>query len=79
MSGIAYYLLQKIIMKGYTGTSALIEALEKQEKKGIISSILYFSSIPLAFVSSALAGGIFIVVAILWLIPDKGIEKALEE
>jgi hypothetical protein len=41
--------------------------------------VLYFVAIPLAFVSPWIAGGIYVFVALLWLIPDPRIERKLEK
>jgi len=45
--------------------------------KGKISPLCYFAAIPLAFVSVWISNALFIFVAILWLVPDRRIERAL--
>ena len=45
--------------------------------KGKLSPVLYFAAIPLAFVNVWIAYGLFIFVAILWLVPDRRIERVL--
>ena len=45
--------------------------------KGKISPVLYFVAIPLAFVSPWIANALYVIVALLWLIPDRRIERAL--
>lgn len=77
--GGSYYILQKTIMSDYKESSPLIEALKKSEIKGIISSVSYLLSIPLSFVHPLIGGALFVFVAVLWLVPDKGIERALRE
>jgi uncharacterized membrane protein len=47
--------------------------------KGKISPILYLVAIPLAFVERWIAGGIYVLVALIWLVPDRRIERALAE
>lgn len=79
LCAIAYYLLQKTIMSYHIHKSPLGEALKKQEKKGILSLLLYISSVPAALLHPAISEIIFVTVAILWVIPDKNIEKSLEE
>lgn len=78
MAALAYYLLQCSIIGKQRQASALAHAIGR-DIKGKISPILYASAIPLAFVHSAIAGTIYIVVALMWLIPDKRIESALEK
>jgi hypothetical protein len=45
--------------------------------KGKLSPVVYVAAIPLAFVSSWIASGLYAFVALLWLIPDRRIERAL--
>lgn len=76
MAALAYYLLQCSIIGKQRRVSALAQALGR-DLKGKISPVLYASAIPLAFVNSAIAGAIYIFVALMWLVPDKRIEEAL--
>jgi uncharacterized membrane protein len=75
----AYYILQKIIMAHHTHTTQLIEALKKQEKKGMLSLGMYICSLMLSFFYPMISAGLFVVVAVLWVIPDKNIEKAMRD
>ncbi len=60
--------------------SVLGKAIESDSDiKGKISSLAYVVAIPLAYVHPLISCGIFGLVAIMWLIPDKRIEKALKE
>ena len=77
--GIAYYILLTVIKKCNPGNQALQEVLEKQTRKGIISNILNTLAIPAAFVHPALTGALILIVYIMWLMPDKNIEKAVKE
>ena len=76
--GVAYYILLLIIQKCNPGNKALLDVLQKQSKKGMISCILYTLAIPAAYLHTALAGGLIIIVAIMWLIPDRNIERAVK-
>ncbi len=78
-AGLAYYILQQCIRKQYTVTTALTIALKKQTYKGIIALILYSIAIPIAFVNSMISAALIIIVAVIWLIPDKNIERAMEQ
>jgi hypothetical protein len=49
-----------------------------RDRKGKASLGLYFAAIFLAFVSPWIANGIYVVVALVWLVPDRRIERALE-
>jgi uncharacterized membrane protein len=78
MPAIAYYLLQKAIMRKQGAHSVLASALGS-DVKGKISPVLYAAAIALAFVSPVLSILIYALVAVMWLIPDRRIEKALRE
>ena len=64
---------------GRRHSTPLILALKKQRRKGIISLILYIVSVPCAFIHPLISAAIFIITAVMWIIPDKNIEKALKE
>ncbi|HEX2937111.1 MAG TPA: TMEM175 family protein [Bacteroidales bacterium] len=76
---INFYILQKVIITVGTKDSALIDALRKQEKKGITSLLVYAASVGIAFIYPFISAFLFAVMAVWWLIPNKNIEKALEE
>lgn len=79
LNGCAYYVLQKCIMAEHDQSSPLIEALNKGKFKGTISTIGYLIAIPAAFISTYISGGLIILVAAMWLVPDKNIERALKD
>ena len=79
MCGIAYYILLRVIVTSHSHHSNLGESLEKQTGKGMLSLIIYVLAIPAAFFHPAISAGMFFLVAIIWLIPDRNIEKALSE
>ncbi len=78
MPAIAYYLLQKAILRREGRNSTLAKALGR-DIKGKISPILYVAAIVVSFVNPLIAGVIYVSVAVIWLIPDKRIERALAE
>jgi len=78
MPAIAYYLLQKAIIRKQGTHSVLANALGK-DIKGKISPIFYIAGIALAFVNPWLAIAIYVLVAVIWLVPDRRIEKALHD
>ena len=77
--GVAYNILQRIISGHYSHPTKLAEALAKQQKKGFVSLGCYLLSIPMAFYYPIISAFLFAFVAVIWIIPDKNIEKALEE
>jgi uncharacterized membrane protein len=78
MPAIAYYLLQKAIIHRQGPDSVLASALGS-DVKGKISPILYVAGIGLAFVDPWLALVAYVLVAVIWLVPDRRIEKVLRE
>ena len=78
MPAIAYLLLQKAILRREGQDSTLAKALGR-DIKGKISPALYVTAIALSFVDPLIAGIIYVSVAVMWLIPDRRIERALVE
>jgi len=76
MAAIAYFLLQGQILRTHGKDSLLSKAIGK-DVKGKISPILYFVAIVSSFFDQWIAGAIYVLVAIIWLIPDKRIERTL--
>ena len=78
MAAIAYWLLAKSIIAAHGPDALLAQAIGK-DYKGTGSIVLYAFSIPIAFINQWFSLGIYILVALLWLIPDKRVEKVLLE
>ena len=78
MAAIAYYILQRTII-AKEGRDSVLASAVGVDWKGKLSPVLYLIAIPLAFVSSWIAGGLYVFVALLWLIPDPRIERELEK
>jgi uncharacterized membrane protein len=78
MAAIAYYVLERAII-AKEGRGSLLARAIGNDWKGKLSPVLYISAIPLAFVSSWIASGLYVFVALLWLIPDPRIERELEK
>ena len=76
MAAIAYWVLQHAIIV-QQGRESLLAAAIGNDWKGKLSPALYLIAIPLAFVSSWIASGLYAFVAMLWLIPDRRIERVL--
>lgn len=78
MAAIAYYILQLQIIKSHGNESVLAKAIGK-DLKGKISPILYITAFIFSFTYAWISGVIYILVALIWLIPDKRIEKMMQE
>jgi uncharacterized membrane protein len=76
MAAIAYYILQTMILKRHGKDSLLSKAIGK-DLKGKMSPILYTIGILSTFLNHWISGGIYVLVALIWLIPDKRIEKTM--
>ena len=77
-AAIAYFILAHVLISHHGRDSTLAKALGK-DFKGKVSVVFYAVAIPIAFVSSWLACGLYVTVAIMWLIPDRRIEHTLAE
>jgi uncharacterized membrane protein len=78
MAAIAYYILQRTIIAKEGRESLLAQAVGR-DWKGKLSPLFYLAAIPLAFVSPWIAGGLYVFVALVWLIPDPRIEREIEK
>lgn len=76
MAAIAYYILQKAILAREGPNSILASALGS-DWKGKLSPAIYLAAIPVAFFHPWIASGLYSLVALLWLVPDRRIERAL--
>lgn len=76
LAAVAYYLLTHTLIKLHGQKSTLAGAIGS-DFKGRISIVIYLIAIPLAFLNSWLAYGFYVGVAVMWLIPDRRIEKTL--
>jgi uncharacterized membrane protein len=78
MAAFAYQLLEYTIVAREGRQSLLGRAIGK-DWKGKLSPVLYLAAIPLAFMSSWIAGAVYVFVALLWLIPDPRIEREMKK
>lgn len=76
-NAIAFTILQLVIQSENPKNTQISDALNKLNKKGILSLVLYITSIVAAFFNTTISLVIFVVVAVIWLIPDRNIEKAI--
>ena len=75
-AAIAYWILQLLILRSH-GPESLLAAAIGRDIKGKISPLLYAVAILTAFVHPAISGAIYIGIALIWLIPDRRIERVL--
>jgi uncharacterized membrane protein len=78
LAGCAYYILTRVLIADQGQDSALARAVGR-DFKGKLSLLLYAAAIPLAFLEPLIACALYVVVALLWLVPDRRIESTLAE
>jgi uncharacterized membrane protein len=76
LAGLAYYLLQGAILRA-EGPESLLATAVGDDLKGKVSLLCYAIAIPLAFVRPWIANGLYVAVALTWLVPDSRIERVL--
>jgi uncharacterized membrane protein len=76
-AGLAYLILSHAIIRHHGPDSRLARAVGK-DLKGKVSALLYAVAIPAAFIQRWVALGLYVVVALIWLVPDKRIEAIVE-
>lgn len=79
LCAFSYFILQKVIARDHVNDEKMNAAMQKQSRKGTISLLCYISAFALAFFQPALSQMLFVVVAVMWVIPDKNIERVLSE
>lgn len=78
MAGVAYFILTRTLVRLHGQGSALANSIGR-DTKGKISIVIYAIAIPLAFAKPWIAGACYVIVAIIWLIPDRRIERTIAE
>lgn len=76
MAAVAYWLLQRAIID-LEGSESVLARAVGADIKGKISPFLYLVAIPAAFFNQWIAGTLYVLVALIWLVPDRRIEQAL--
>ncbi|HWB64978.1 MAG TPA: TMEM175 family protein [Chitinophagales bacterium] len=77
--GLVWTFLQNTIKSCNNWSDAIIKVMHRQNKKGLASTVMYLAGIPFAFINPFISEGLFIAVAIMWLWPDKNIERVFEQ
>jgi len=75
-AAVAYYLLERLIIRDQ-GEHSVLAAAVGRDLKGKASPVLYVTGIGLAFVTPVLAVAVYVVVALIWLVPDRRVERTV--
>jgi uncharacterized membrane protein len=76
LAAIAYVILQRTIITAQ-GADSLLQRAVGGDWKGKLSPVLYLLAIPLAFPARWASQAIYVLVALIWLVPDRRIERVL--
>lgn len=77
-AAIAYYILQQLII-AQQGAESKLKAAVGKDIKGKLSPLIYVVAILMSFVNQWISDGLYVLVALMWLIPDRRIESKLNE
>jgi uncharacterized membrane protein len=77
MAGVAYYLLTRALI-AHHGSDAPLAVAVGRDRKGKLSLVLYALAIPISLAAPLAACALYVIVAAIWLIPDRRIETALQ-
>ena len=75
-SAIAYYILSRVLVAVHGDDSVLASAVGR-DMKGVASLLIYAAAVGLAFLNAWIAVALYVLVAMMWLVPDRRIEKKL--
>lgn len=76
VSGVAYYILSQLLLRAHGAESLLVKAIGR-DVKGIVSVLIYALGIAVAPFQPTVAFGLYVVVALMWFVPDRRIESLL--
>ena len=74
MAGVAYLILQNAII-ACNGKDSLLAKAVGRDAKGKLSAVMYGIAIPIAYFEVWISGSIYVLVAMMWLVPDRRIER----
>ena len=77
-SGVAYYVLERALI-AQDGPASLVATAMGRDVKGLISVVCYLIAVPGAFIAPWIAWSMYILVAAMWLVPDRRAVRALEQ
>ncbi|HXU05664.1 MAG TPA: TMEM175 family protein [Polyangia bacterium] len=76
MAGVAYYFLVRAIL-AHHGQESRVATAVGRDFKGKVSVLIYVVAVPMAFINRWVAGALYVLVAMIWFIPDSRIERRL--
>jgi uncharacterized membrane protein len=76
MAGVSYYILERVLIAGHGKESSLAQAMGK-DFKGLASVLIYAVAIGFAFVNAWISCALYVLVAVIWFIPDPRIERTV--
>jgi uncharacterized membrane protein len=76
LCGLSYFILSRMLIAVNGQDSALARALGA-DRKAITSLVAYSAAIPIAFFDPRVSGALYVLVAIMWFVPDRRIERTL--
>jgi uncharacterized membrane protein len=77
MAAMAYLILERSIMRAQ-GPESLLRGALGWDWKGKLSPVIYLTAVPMAYLSHWIAQSLYVLTALLWLVPDRRIEHALQ-
>ena len=78
LAAIAYYILQTLIVAAAGGAQSSLAAAIGKDWKGKLSPLLYLLGIVASFFAPMVASAIYVLVALMWLIPDRRLERVIQ-
>ena len=78
LAAIAYYILQTLIVAEAGGAQSGLAAAIGKDWKGKLSPPLYLVGVVTSFFAPKLAGAVYVFVALMWLIPDRRLERVIQ-
>jgi uncharacterized membrane protein len=77
LPGFTWMILVSIIKENNPWSMQMQNAMRRLQNKGFISTVLYSVAIPLAFVNPYISEALFLLVSVMWFMPDKNVERAM--
>jgi uncharacterized membrane protein len=77
-SGIAYTILQSTLIAAQGPDSRLAAAVGRRDRKALASTVAYTAAVPAAFLAHWISWALYILVAAMWLVPDRRIERHIK-
>ncbi len=74
MASIAYFILSRCLIAVHGKTSQLARSVG-DDRKGMLSTAIYLVAVPVSFLHSGIAFGLYSIVALIWIVPDRRIER----